>query len=185
MLAAQSELPDSPLKLRSSCQIRYDPALPVRKDLLTAVWNANLASISGRILLDSGAYTNFIDVEFCRRNGIAFSPASSSIVLGDGRESEIVGKCWLPEHGIKIQHSTARLELTVCALSAQLDVVLGETWFKAHAALLGVQYCWLECCLCLEGNSEAHTESTLFSCLRVRRELSCPISDAIQEMPEA
>lgn len=134
MLVTDAELPANPLRLRAACQVRYDPAISVQKDVLTSVWNANLAGISGRILLDSGACQNFIDEGFCQRNGIKIAGTTQQkVILGDGCESAIIGECRIP---IKIQHFGTSIDFAVCALSAQFDAVLGETWFRSAQAMM-------------------------------------------------
>ena len=98
----------------------------------------SIARQDARILLDSGATSEFIDSDFAKRHGLRLEPSNREIKLADGSIARAEGQVtieWdLAAHkGAPLPFSST---FTVTSLG-QYDAILGMTWLTKNDPIVG------------------------------------------------
>ena len=101
---------------------------------LAMAFDAHVAGVPARTLIDSGATDCFIAESFVRAHNVKVKPHNdSTLTLGDGASSSITGVAKL---GIALQTYHARINFYITKLVAGTDIVLGDSWLKQTKAVL-------------------------------------------------
>ena len=120
-------------------QVFYDPPKPLLGSLAHGGLAMQFAGVvSGQpaqLLFDTGASDCFVSASFVRSASIAVQPLQRQATLADGTTIPIVGCARLR---VKVQGLNDQVMCLVTGMSAQFDVVLGESWLRKHSAVLSM-----------------------------------------------
>ena len=128
------ELPPDPLGQRPSDALF---AIPGYTGLNLCV-TGKLSKVAAQFLFDTGATDNFLNVDFCRRNGVAFTACPPQpLGLGDKKsQTHVVGHCRLL---VQLQQWRAIVRFQVIDLNDAFDAIIGVPTQKKWKALIDME----------------------------------------------
>ena len=123
-------------KVKVAMQVLYDPVIcPSLAKLavgsLSMVFKGSIAGSPASFLLDTGATDNFVSHAFAKLIGVHIEPVEHKVTLGTGEKVPLKGQCKIH---IKLGSYQARVPCYVSELAADFQVILGDSWLKAHKA---------------------------------------------------
>ena len=97
-----------------------------KDDGILLVVDARIFGKPCRALIDSGATRSFITPAAVLRCGVHSVHQETLLELADGRKLLSQGKC--PHTIIAVSNKNCKVDLTVCPLMKNIDVILGINW---------------------------------------------------------
>ena len=105
-----------------------------KDDGILLVVDARIFGKQCRALIDSGATRSFITPAAVLRCGLHSVHQETLLELADGRKLLSQGKC--PHTIITVSNKNCKVDLTVCPLMKDIDVILGINWLQMTNPLI-------------------------------------------------
>ena len=108
------------------------------KSGLTMQFGCSVQGHYGTLMADSGASHEFLNAPMARQIGLRLDPAGvATAELADGRVVPVVGSAKVQ---LRVQGTYQTVTVLVAELSNDWDIILGDSWFKAHGAELSWEH---------------------------------------------